>query len=58
LEHRVHGSLEQSDRIMRDTFFVGIYPGLTDAMVNYIAESIHSFFQPGQRRPALDGACS
>jgi CDP-4-dehydro-6-deoxyglucose reductase, E1 len=48
LEHRVHGSLDQSDRIMRDTFFVGVYPGLTDAMVDYIAESIHGFFQPGQ----------
>ena len=27
---RVHGTLEETDRIMRDTFFIGVYPGLAD----------------------------
>jgi CDP-6-deoxy-D-xylo-4-hexulose-3-dehydrase len=58
LEHRVHGSLDQSDRIMRDTFFVGVYPGLTDAMVDYIAESIHGFFRPAPGGAAPDLARS
>jgi CDP-4-dehydro-6-deoxyglucose reductase, E1 len=42
IEKRVHGSLEQSDIIMRQTFFVGVYPGLTDEMVDYMAEKIRS----------------
>ena len=33
---RVHGTLEQSDIIMRQTFFIGVYPGLTDDMVDYM----------------------
>jgi len=38
--YRVAGSLEVTDRIMRDTFWVGVYPGMTDAMIDYIAEKI------------------
>jgi CDP-6-deoxy-D-xylo-4-hexulose-3-dehydrase len=44
IEHRVHGSLEQSDAIMERTLFVGIYPGLTDEMVDYIARTVRGFF--------------
>ena len=38
--YRVVGSLDNTDRIMRDTFWIGVYPGMTDAMINYMAESI------------------
>lgn len=38
IDHRVHGSLEQSDAIMRNTFFVGVYPGLTAEMIDYVME--------------------
>lgn len=38
--YRVVGSLEVTDRIMRDTFWVGVYPGMTDAMLDYMAQSI------------------
>lgn len=44
IEKRVHGSLEDSDRIMRDTFFLGVYPGLGDAEIDYVLERIHGFF--------------
>lgn len=37
---RVVGSLENTDRIMRDTFWVGVYPGLTEEKMEYIAETI------------------
>jgi CDP-6-deoxy-D-xylo-4-hexulose-3-dehydrase len=40
---RVHGTLEQSDRIMRDTFFVGVYSGLTAETIDYILERITCF---------------
>jgi CDP-6-deoxy-D-xylo-4-hexulose-3-dehydrase len=44
IERRVHGSLERSDRIMNDAFFVGVYPGLDDAMIDYMAESLLAYF--------------
>ncbi len=34
---RVVGELKQTDRIMRDTFMVGVYPGMTTAMLDQIA---------------------
>lgn len=38
--YRVVGELSQTDRIMNDTFWVGVYPGMTDEMVDYMAEAI------------------
>lgn len=37
---RIAGSLENTDRIMRDTFWVGVYPGMTDAMIDFMAKTI------------------
>ncbi len=45
IPHRVHGGLDESDRIMNDTLFVGVYPGLTDEMVDYVVECVHVFFR-------------
>ncbi len=50
IEHRVHGTLEQSDTIMRSTFFVGVYPGLTDEMIDYMIEIIRNTFRPAIAR--------
>ncbi|EOS23231.1 CDP-6-deoxy-D-xylo-4-hexulose-3-dehydrase [Lachnospiraceae bacterium 3-1] len=36
--YRVNGSLENTDRIMRDSFWVGLYPGMTDEMIDYMAK--------------------
>ncbi len=38
--YRVVGELAASDRLMNDAFWVGVYPGLTDAMIDYVGESI------------------
>ena len=38
--YRVIGSLDNTDRIMRDTFWVGVYPGMTDQMIDYMAQVI------------------
>ena len=40
--YRVVGNLENTDRIMRDTFWIGVYPGMTDAMLDYMARMIKS----------------
>ena len=44
IERRVHGELTQTDRIMRDTFFIGVYPGLSDVMIDYVIDRIAGFF--------------
>ncbi len=41
--YRVIGDLPTTDRIMRDTFWVGVYPGLTPAMIDYMIEAITEF---------------
>ena len=38
--YRVVGTLENTDRIMCDTFWVGVYPGMTDEMIDYMAKTI------------------
>ena len=38
--YRIVGNLENSDRIMRDTFWVGVYPGMTDEKLDYMAKII------------------
>ena len=42
---RVVGELRNTDRIMRDTFWVGVYPGMLDEMVGYMAEVIREAVQ-------------
>jgi CDP-6-deoxy-D-xylo-4-hexulose-3-dehydrase len=39
--YRVVGGLENTDRIMRDTFWVGVYPGMNDAMIDKMVNVIH-----------------
>ena len=38
--YRVVGELTNTDRIMRDTFWVGLYPGMTDEKIDYMAKVI------------------
>ncbi len=37
---RVAGDLTNTDRIMKDTFWVGVYPGMNDRMIDYMAKTI------------------
>ncbi len=38
--YRVVGGLEGTDNIMKNTFWVGVYPGMTDSMTDYMAKTI------------------
>ena len=38
--YRVVCSLKNTDRIMRDSFWVGVYPGMTDKMIDYMVMQI------------------
>jgi len=40
IPHRRVGALEEADRVMRQTFWVGVFPGLTAPMLDFIAASI------------------
>lgn len=39
-EYRVVGNLEVTDYIMNNTFWVGVYPGMTEEMIDYMAKVI------------------
>lgn len=38
--YRIVGELKNTDRIMADTFWIGVYPGMTDEMTDYMAAAI------------------
>jgi CDP-4-dehydro-6-deoxyglucose reductase, E1 len=40
IEHRVAGSLPNSDVITTNTFFIGVYPGLTAEMIQHVLGTI------------------
>ncbi|MDQ1444670.1 MAG: CDP-4-dehydro-6-deoxyglucose reductase, partial [Acidimicrobiaceae bacterium] len=40
---RVVGDLSNADFVMENTFWIGVYPGLTDEMIDFIVETIHDF---------------
>lgn len=42
-QYRVSGDLTNTDRVMNDTFWIGIYPGLTESMLDYAATRIETF---------------
>ncbi len=44
VRHRVVGDLANTDRIMNDAFFVGVYPGLTPALLSQMEEAFADFF--------------
>ena len=39
--YRVASSLENTDRIMEKTFWLGMYPGMTEEKLTYMAEALH-----------------
>jgi len=47
LNYRVVGDLEASDRVMHQAFWIGVYPGLTQPMLDYVLESINEIALKG-----------
>lgn len=48
-EFRVVGNLRNTDIVMERSFWVGVYPGLTYEMLDFIAYSITEFMQAAER---------
>ena len=44
---RISGDLTNTDFVMNNSFWVGIYPGLSKEMLDFTAEKIESFFGIG-----------
>ena len=42
---RVVGNLPNTDRIMNDTFWVGVYPGISGEMIGYMKKVFSGFFR-------------
>ena len=42
-EYRISGTLENTDVVMNQTFWVGVYPGLSREMLEFIVEKIETF---------------
>ena len=38
--YRIVGELTNTDVIMNNTLWIGVYPGMTDEMIDYMVESI------------------
>ncbi len=45
IKHRVYGRLANTDYIMKNTFWIGVYPGLDEDKINYVTGVFKSFFK-------------
>jgi CDP-6-deoxy-D-xylo-4-hexulose-3-dehydrase len=45
ISHRVVGSLKNSDVITTNTFFIGVYPGLSTSMIEYVLATFDCFVE-------------
>jgi CDP-4-dehydro-6-deoxyglucose reductase, E1 len=48
VRYRTVGNLTNSDLVMNQLFWIGVYPGLTTGMLQYVIETLHEF--PSKRR--------
>jgi len=46
-KYRIVGDLSNTDRIMQDTFWVGVYPGLSEAQLDFVVSRMENFFGVG-----------
>ena len=44
IKRRVIGKLTNSDKIMNNGFWIGVFPGITNEMIDYIYQSFDEFF--------------
>ena len=45
ISHRVAGDLSNTDIVMDDAFWIGVYPGISPVMIDYIIDVLGHFFQ-------------
>lgn len=47
VDYKIHGNLKNTDYVMNNTFWIGIYPGITDGMIDYILNKFEEFIDNG-----------
>jgi len=45
VKSRIIGNLKNTDYIMNNTFFIGVYPGINDIQIEYIDKLFSNFFE-------------
>lgn len=40
VDFRIEGSLDNTRKVMQDAFWIGVWPGITDEMISYMAQTI------------------
>lgn len=53
INHRVAGELTNTDLIMKNSFWVGVYPGLTNEMIDYVIDAFAHFVKDKSRRKTI-----
>jgi CDP-6-deoxy-D-xylo-4-hexulose-3-dehydrase len=57
IPHRVVGDLRNTDRIMMSTFWVGVFPGLSTAMLDWMIDSIKAGLTNPQAVSSIKSSC-
>jgi len=42
-QYRIVGNLDNTDFIMNNSFWIGVYPGLTKEMLDFMVDKIETF---------------
>lgn len=45
IRHRIYGDLKYTDGVLERTFFLGVFPGITDEKLEYMIKTIENFFK-------------
>jgi CDP-6-deoxy-D-xylo-4-hexulose-3-dehydrase len=45
VNYRIFGDLKNTDKVMNEAFFIGVYPGITDEMIDYILNTFDRYFK-------------
>jgi CDP-4-dehydro-6-deoxyglucose reductase, E1 len=53
VEYRIAGDLPVTDFVMRNVFWLGVYPGLTESMLDFVADTLTAFVRSAKTTSAL-----
>ena len=53
IQHRVVGTLSNTDVIMNNAFWIGVYPGLTNEMIDFVLDVFACFIKDKARRKTI-----
>jgi len=44
MDCRIVGNLKNTDLVMNNLFWIGVYPGITEGMIDYILKTFSEYF--------------